>query len=169
MKFDDRGLEGGGGIDLAGVGIEKEARHNLGLGEFFDDGTKSLNLVCGVEAALGRDFGSVFGDEADFGGLESEGEVDHSRGGRHFEVGLFAAFAAEPENVLVLNVTPVLPKMDGDGVGSGGQADAGEGNGIRLRGDPGDRIAVAGLPKGGKVVNIHAQADHGEKIPPIRV
>jgi hypothetical protein len=75
VQFDDRGLEGGGGIDLAGVGIEKEARDNLGLGEFFDDGTKSLNLVGGVETALCGDFGSVFGDEADFGRLEAESEL----------------------------------------------------------------------------------------------
>jgi hypothetical protein len=45
------------------------------LGEFFDDGTKSLDLVGGVEAALGGDFGSVFGDEADFGRLEAESEL----------------------------------------------------------------------------------------------
>jgi hypothetical protein len=75
VKFDDRGLEGSGGIDLVGVGIEKEARDNLGLGEFFDDGTKSLNMVGSVEAALGGDFGSVFGDEADFGRLKAESEL----------------------------------------------------------------------------------------------
>jgi hypothetical protein len=45
------------------------------LGEFFDDGTKSLNLVCGVEPALGRYFGSIFWDEADFGRLETESEL----------------------------------------------------------------------------------------------
>jgi hypothetical protein len=108
VKFDDRGLEGGGGIDLAGVGIEKETRDNLGLGKFFDDGTKSLNLVCGVEAALGGDFGSVFGDEADFGRLEAQSELQHRRGSSHFEVELFAAFVADSENVVVLDVAAVL-------------------------------------------------------------
>jgi len=108
VKFDDRGLEGGGGIDLAGVGIEKETRDNLGLGKFFDDGTKSLNLVCGVEAALGGDFGSVFGDETDFGRLEAESELQHRRGSSHFEVELFATFVAESENIVVLDVPAVL-------------------------------------------------------------
>jgi len=108
VKFDDRGLEGGGGIDLAWIGIEKEARDNLGLCEFFDDGTKSLNLVCGVEAALGCDFGSIFGDEAYFGRLETEGKLQHRRGSSHFEVELFAAFEAESENVIVLDVATVL-------------------------------------------------------------
>jgi hypothetical protein len=108
VKFDDRGLEVGGGIDLAGVGIEKEARDNVGLSEFFDDGTKSLNLVGGVEAALGGDFGSVFGDKADFGRLEAESELQHRRGSSHFEVELFAAFVAESENIVVLDVPAVL-------------------------------------------------------------
>jgi hypothetical protein len=80
---------------LAWVGIKKETRDNLGLGEFLDDGTKSMNLVCGVEAALGGDFGSIFGDEAYFGRLEAESEVEHCGSGSHFEVELFAAFAAE--------------------------------------------------------------------------
>jgi hypothetical protein len=108
VKFDDRSLKGGGGIDLAGVGIKKEARDNLGLGEFFDDGTESLDLVGGVEAALGGDFGSVFGDEADFGRLEAESELQHCRGSSHFEVELLAAFAAESENIVVLDVATVL-------------------------------------------------------------
>jgi hypothetical protein len=108
VKFDDRSLKGGGGIDLAGVGIEEEARDNLGLGEFFDDGTKSLNLVGGVEAALGRDFGSVLGDEADFGRLEADSELQHRRGSSHFEVELFAAFVAETENIVVLDVAAVF-------------------------------------------------------------
>jgi hypothetical protein len=108
VKFDDRGLESGGGIDLAWVGIKKEARDNLGLGKFFDDGTKSLNLVCGVEAALGRDFGSIFGDKTYFGRLKAESELQHRRGSSHFEVELFAAFATESENVIVLDVATVL-------------------------------------------------------------
>jgi hypothetical protein len=65
-------------------------------------------LVCGVEAALGRDFGSIFGDEAYFGRLEAESELYHRRGSSHFEVELFAAFAAESEYVFVLDVATVL-------------------------------------------------------------
>ena len=114
MKFDDRGLEGGSCIDLAGVGIEKEARDNLGLGEFFDDGTKCLNLGCCIESALGGNFGSVFGNEADFCRLEAESKLQHRRGSSHFEVELFAAFVAESENVVVLDVATVLAEVDGD-------------------------------------------------------
>jgi hypothetical protein len=108
VKFDDRGLECGGCIDLAWVGIEKEARDYLGLGEFLDDGMKSLNLVCGVESALGGDFGSIFGDKADFGRLETEGELKHRGGRSHFEVELFAALTTEAQDIIVLNVATVL-------------------------------------------------------------
>jgi hypothetical protein len=31
MKFDDRGLQGRCSIDLAGVGIKKEAHQNVGM------------------------------------------------------------------------------------------------------------------------------------------
>jgi hypothetical protein len=35
-------------------------------------------------------------------------------GSSHFEVELFAAFAAESENVVVLDVATVLAEVDGD-------------------------------------------------------
>jgi hypothetical protein len=160
MKFDDGSLEGGGSIDLAGIGIDKETRDNLGLGEFFDDGTKSLNLICGVEPALGCDFGSIFGDEAYFGGLEAESELQHRRGSSHFEVELFAAFAAESENVVVLDVAAVLAEVDSDGVSSCGQAGTRERDGIGLWDYTWNRNAVPRLTKGGEVINVYAKSDH---------
>jgi hypothetical protein len=86
VQFDDRGLEGGGGIDLAWVGIEEKADKNIGLIEFLNHGAKRVDFGDGVEASFGGDFGTVFGDEANFSGLEAEGEVEHGWGGGHFEV-----------------------------------------------------------------------------------
>jgi hypothetical protein len=40
--------------------------------------------------------------------------LQHRRGSSHFEVELFAVFAAESENVVVLDVATVLAEMDGD-------------------------------------------------------
>jgi len=124
VEFHDGGLEGGGGIDLAGVGIEEKAYKNIGLIEFLNHGAKRVNFGCGVEASFGGDFGTVFGDEANFRGLEAEGEVEHGGGGGHFEVELLAAFLAESENVVVLDMATIFAEVDCDGVRTGSETGA---------------------------------------------
>ena len=160
VQFDDRSLEGGGGVDLAWVGIEEKADKNIGLIEFLNHGAERVDFGDGVEASFSGDFGTVFGDEADFGGLEAEGEVEHGGGGGHFEVELFAAFAAESENVVVLDVATIFAEVDGDGVGAGVEAEQGGGNGVGLRQDTRDGDAVPRLPKSGKVINVYAKTNH---------
>jgi len=56
--------------------------------------------------------------------LEAEGEVEHGGGGGHFEVELFAAFLAELENVIVLDMSTILSEVNGDGVRTGSEAGA---------------------------------------------
>jgi hypothetical protein len=94
------------------------------LVEFFDDGAEGIDLGGGIETAFGGDFSTVFGNEADLGRLEAEGEVEHGWGGGHFEVELFAAFATESENVVVLNVAAIFAEVDGDGVRTRSEAGA---------------------------------------------
>ena len=160
MEFYDGGLEGGGGMDLAGVGIEEEADENMRLVEFFYDGAKGFDLGGGVETAFGGDLGTVFGDEADFGGLQAEGEVEHGGGGGHFEVELFAAFLAESENVIVLDMSTIFPEVDGDRVGTGAKAEQGGGNGIGFGHDTWNGDAVPRLTKGGEVIDVYAKTNH---------
>ena len=160
VQFDDRGLEGGGSIDLAGVGIDEKADKNIGLIEFLNHGAERVDFGDGVEASFSGDFGTVFGDEANFGGLEAEGEVEHGGGGGHFEVELFAAFAAESENVIVLDVATIFAEVDGDRVGPDAEAEKGGGNGVGFRHDTRDGDAVPGLPEGGEVIDIYAKPNH---------
>ena len=160
VQFDDWGLEGGGSIDLAGVGIEKKADKNIGLIEFLNHGAERVNFGGGVEASFGGDFGTVFGDEANFGGLEAEGEVEHGGGGGHFEVELFAAFLAESENVVVLDMSTIFPEVDGDRVGTGAEAEQGGGNGIGFGHDTWNGDAVPRLTKGGEVIDVYAKTNH---------
>ena len=160
VEFHDVGLEGCGSIDLAGVGIEKKADKNIGLIEFLNHGAERVDFGGGVEASFGGDFGTVFGDEANFGGLEAEGEVEHGGGGGHFEVELFAAFAAESENVVVLDVATIFAEVDGDGVGTGAEAEQGGGNGVGFRHDTRDGDAVPRLTKGGEVIDVDAKTNH---------
>jgi hypothetical protein len=160
VEFHDGGLEGGGGIDLPGVGIEKKAYKNIGLIEFLNHGAERVDFGGGVETSFGSDLSAVFGDEADFGGLEAEGEVEHGGGGGHFEVELFAAFTAESENVVVLDVATIFAEVDGDGVGTGAEAEQGGGNGVGFRHDTRDGDAVPRLTKGGEVIDVDAKTNH---------
>jgi hypothetical protein len=160
VEFDDGGLEGCGGFDLMEVGVKKEAGENFRLVEFFDDGAKGVDLGGGIETAFGGDFSTVFGNEADLGRLQAEGEVEHGWGGGHFEVELFAAFAAESENVVVLDVATIFAEVDGDRVCPDAEAEKGGGNGVGFRHDSRNGNAVAGLPKSGKVINIYTQSNH---------
>jgi hypothetical protein len=116
VQFDDRGLEGGGSIDLAEVGIEEKADKNISLIEFLNHGAERVNFGDGVEASFGGNFGTVFGDEANLCRSEAEGEVEHGGGGGHFEVELFAAFLAEAKDVVVLDVATIFAEVDSDGV-----------------------------------------------------
>jgi hypothetical protein len=160
VKFHDWGLEGGGRIDLAGVGIEEKAYKNIGLIEFLNHGAERVDFGGGVEASFGGDFGTVFGDKANFGGLEAEGEVEHGGGGGHFEVEFIATFLAESENVVVLDVSTIFAEVDGDGVGTGAEAKQGGGNGVGFRYDTRDGDAVPRLTKSGEVIDVDAKTNH---------
>ena len=145
---------------MAGVGIEKKAYKNIGLIEFLNHGAERVDFSDGVETSFGGDLRAVFGDEANFGGLEAEGEVEHGGGGGHFEVELFAAFLAEAQNVFVLDVATIFAEVDGDGVGTGAEAEQGGGNGVGFRHDTRDGDAVPRLTKGGEVIDVDAKTNH---------
>ena len=160
VQFNDRSLEGGGSIDLAVVGVEEKADKNIGLIEFLNHGAKRVDFGDGVEASFGGDFGTVFGDEANFSRLEAEGEVEHGWGGGHFEVELLAAFLAEAKNVVVLDMSAILSEVNGDRVRTGAEAEQGGGNGVGLRHDTKDGDAVPRLTKGGEVIDVYAKTNH---------
>ncbi len=160
VEFHHGGLEGGRGLDLVGVGIEKEAGEDFGLVQLFHDGAEGVHLGGGIETAFGGDFSAVFGDEADFGRLQAKGKVEHGGGSRHFEVQFLAKGTTEAQDIVVLNVTTVLPKVNGDRVGPGREADLGKGDRVWFRNDARNGYAVSRLPKSGEVIDIYAQPNH---------
>ena len=160
VEFHHGGLEGGRGLDLVRVGIEKEAGEDFGLVKLFHDGAKCLDLFGRVQAAFRRHLGTVFGDEADFGRLQAKGKVEHGGGSRHFEVQFLAKGTTEAQEIVVLNVTTVLPKVNGDRVGPRREADLGKGDRVWFRDDARNGYAVSRLPKSGEVIDIYAQPNH---------
>ena len=160
VEFHHGGLEGGRGLDLVGVGIEKEAGEDFGPVQLFHDGAEGVHLGGGIETALGGDFSAIFGDEADFGRLQAKGKVEHGGGSRHFEVQFLAKGTTEAQEIVVLNVTTVLPKVNGDRVGPSREADLGKGDRVWFRNDARNGYAVSRLPKSGEVIDIYAQPNH---------
>ena len=160
VEFHHGGLEGGRGLDLVGVGIEKEAGEDFGPVQLFHDGAEGVHLGGGIETALGGDFSAIFGDEADFGRLQAKGKVEHGGGSRHFEVQFLAKGTTEAQEIVVLNVTTVLPKVNGDRVGPSREADLGKGDRVWFRDDARNGYAVSRLPKSGEVIDIYAQPNH---------
>jgi hypothetical protein len=92
--------------------------------------------------------------------LEAEGEVEHGGSGGHFEVKLFAAFAADSKDVIVLDMSTIFAEVDGDGVSTGAEAKQGGGNGVGFRHDTRDGDAVPGLPESGEVIDVDAKTNH---------
>ena len=110
----------------------------------------------GIKAPFSGDFRAVFRDEADFGWPDPESEVHHGGGGGHFEVEFVAVALGDLENVTILNVPAIFAEVNRDRMGSGLETNVGGGEGVRLRNGGGRRSAIAGLPQGGDVVDIHA-------------
>ncbi len=119
-----------------------------------------MDLVSRVQAAFGGHFGPIFGDQADLGRLQAKGKIEHGRGSRHFEVQFLAKGTTEAQDIVVLNVTTVLPKVNGDRVGPSREADLGKGDRVWFRDDARNGYAVSRLPKSGEVIDIYAQPNH---------
>ncbi len=78
----------------------------------------------------------------------------------HFEVEFLATFLAEAKDVVVLDVATIFAEVDGDGVGTGAEAEQGVGNGVGFRHDTRDGDAVPRLTKGGEVIDVDAKTNH---------
>ena len=66
VKFDDLHAELARGFDLIGLGFDEKTDADAGALQSLDGGRERFDLADGVEAAFGRDFGAIFGNEADF-------------------------------------------------------------------------------------------------------
>ncbi len=106
----------------------------------------------GVEAALGRDLGALFRNEA--GGVRAVAQRDrqHLVGRRHLEIERAVDLARQAGDVVVRDVAPVLAQMGGDAVGACRGGEAGGPHRIGM-------AAAARVPDGGDVVDIDAEAE----------
>src|SRR5262249_24196323 len=107
-----------------------------------------------VEAALGRQLLAALRDERGLVGLHLTGDVGNGVDRGHFEVETVGDDRPQQADVAVLDVAPVLAQVDGDAVGAGEEGEDGRRDGVGL-------VAAPCLPHRGDVVDVEAEADHG--------
>ncbi len=171
VEFDHFGAQLSGRFDLAMLGVNEKADADAGGLQSLDGGFEGAAMFDAVEAPFRGDFLAVFGDEADVVGLDAKGEVEDFLGVAHFEVELRHEAVAELANVLVLDVAAVGAEVDGNAMCPGAFASGSSFEEARLRIGMREHGGIAGLPKGGHVVDVDAEfhgkssvAQNGEDI-----
>ncbi len=161
VEFDHPGTDFGGLFDLFGIGINEQADVNAAILEGAGGVANPVKLTDAVKTSLGGDLGAVLGYEAGAVGSDAEGNRGHFGSGGHFEVHPGSNGFADAFDVAVDDVTTVLAEVNGDPVGTVGFGGNGDGDGIRFdKAAAGGRlVAVAGLPEGGRVVDIDAEEE----------
>ena len=91
-------------------------------------------------------------------GAKPKGDVEDLGHDRHLEVEPGADGIPKPEDVAVDDVATVLAEVSGDAMGACILGGDGSGNGVRLAVVD---APVARLTKGGDVVDINAELEHG--------
>ncbi len=84
-------------------------------------------------------------------GLQGERQPDHLGRGGHFEVQRHEELPLEALHVEVPDMPPILPQMRRDAVGAGENRQMGRPDRVGIR-------TAAGIPHGGHMVDVHAEA-----------
>ena len=159
MQFDGLDFQFGGGVDLGGVGVEEQTHRQPGVLQF-GDGVADLGFVGdGVEAALGREFFTLFRHQHRHVGRQVRGEVAHRGGRGHLQVEPGLHDLPQRAHVPVLDVAAVLPQVHGDPRGAAQFRQHGGVDGVGFRPQPGP-------PDGGDVVDVDVQGGHGGESNP---
>ena len=152
VQLDHLGADPVRGVDLARVGGNEDRDPAAHVAQGRDEMGQPVFVLGHFEPALGRPFLALFGHDADGVGFVAERDLLHLVGRCHLEVeGQFQRLH-QPVDVVVRDVAAVFAEMGGDAVRA------------RLFGElrgP-DRVGVgaaAGIPHGGHVVDIHAEAE----------
>lgn len=155
-----------GGFDMLGVRVDEKADDASGILEGLDNGLEAFDLSGDIKTALGGDFLPVFGDQADEGGANFEGEGEHAPSGGHFEVEGNLEELAQAADVITLDVAGIFARVDGYAVGTGDDSELGKGDGIGFDDAAGGLvvIAVTRLPEGGAMIDIDAKEEVWEGV-----
>ena len=151
MKFDHRGAESQRGIELGGVRFDEQGGANSGLAKSIDVGCQMLAAGDRVEAALGSALFAFFGNDTSGVRLVAQGDLQHLRRRRHFQVEGDGNFAAEAADVIVGNVAAILAQVRRNPVGARLYRQRRGMHRIRM-------AAAAGIADRRHMIDVHAQS-----------
>ena len=154
VQLDGAGARLRGRAHLRRIGIDEQAHADAGPGEPLDRTAHPGRVPHDVETTLGGHLLAPLGYEACVVGTDAQRERDHGIGHRHLEVQLDAEPPAQLLHVALLDVAPVLAQVHGDAVGTRGLRRQRRLDRVRI-------VDPARLPKGGDVVDVDAEAEHG--------
>src|SRR5262249_6296875 len=140
-------------FDLLDVGIDEDADEYAGVVQSLDALADRLLVRRDVESAFGGDFLGALGHQRDDVRFDARGDLDHLVGRGHLDVEMRDDDLFERDQVVILNVTPVAPKMGRDAVGAGQFANHGGGHRVRL-------VGPARLTDRRYVINVDVQSAH---------
>src|SRR5262245_44126122 len=140
-------------LDLFDVGIDEEADEYAGVIQSLDAMADRLLVRYDVESAFGGDFLRALGHQRHDVGFDARGDLDHLVGRGHIDAETRDDDLFERDQVVLLNVAPVAPKMGRDPVGARQFANHGGGHRVRL-------VGPAGLADGRYVINVDVQSAH---------
>ena len=152
VNFDHGRAQTCRGLDLPGIGVDKQRNANAGVAEPRHRGGKHIVLAGGIEAALGGHFGAPLGNQTRRVRLGANRNRHHLVRGRHLEVERLVDLGLEPRHVVVADVAPILAQMGRDAVGARRDCDLCRQDGVGMT--PAARVA-----HGRDVVDVDAEAN----------
>ncbi len=138
--------------DLVEFGIDEGAGRDTATAEPGNQVLEVLEVARHVQPPLGRDLHSALRHQHGhlWGGCQ--GDAEHLLRCRHFEIQSLD-YARQSLEIVILDVSAILTKVDGDPGGSASLRCQGGQYRIRLVDPP-------SLPDGGDVVDVHAESGH---------
>ena len=108
-----------------------------------------------IQAAFGGHLLAFLRHQGHHVGPDPQGDCLHLGGGGHLQIEAAAQGGPQHLHIPVLDVAPVLPQVHGDAVGAAQFRQQGIGHRVRFQG-------AAGLAHVGDVIDVHAEAGHGD-------
>ena len=162
MKFDPRRLQFRRELNLLRIRINEEACFDSGGIHRVDHARDLVAMFHDIEAAFCRNFLAAFRHKTHRMGLQLKSEFGHRRRACHLKIEPRRLRSAQSKNILVLDMPAVFPQMHRDSIGPGLFATKSQFNriGLDIPAESRAGLPVAGLPQGGRMVDIDTEQNH---------
>ena len=158
VELDDSSPHGFGDGDLDRVRLDEERDPAAGLAQLPHEGRDGVVACSDIETALGGALLTLFRHQADRMRLVAQGDVEHFRRCRHFQIERQVDLGHQPVDIRVADMATVFAQVRGDPVGACLRRLPGRAHGIRM-------IAAPGVPDRGHVIDIDAETNAHRPAP----